>query len=157
MNRLIHKVADKLHYKTKFQGLDIHVENRKGSYRRGTDPDGNEWATKMTRPYGYIKGYKGVDDDELDVFIGTHKDSNFVLIVHLKDVNTGKYDEDKVFLGFENEREAMSCFKKSYDDWKKFFQGSTKMHMDEFRGKLWANRKKPKKIAMVRYQLMRRR
>ena len=59
----------------KIGGLDIAIENPKGSYRKGTAPDGTEWATKMRHHYGDIKRTKGADDDPVDVFIGTKTDN----------------------------------------------------------------------------------
>ena len=118
------------------QGLDVSIENRKGSVRSGTDPDGNEWHTKMIHPYGYILGSKGEDGEHLDAFIGPDKDSQVVTVIRIKDPKTGKSDEDKVFLGFADEAAAISSFNKHYDDPGKFFESANTMSMDEFKDKL---------------------
>lgn len=57
----------KLHVKK--DGLDISIENPKGSIRSGKDSDGETWETKMNNDYGYIKGTVGKDKDHLDVFL----------------------------------------------------------------------------------------
>lgn len=68
--KLIHESltwsGHKLSYRTKYQGMDISIENRKGSIRRGTASDGTKWETKMTWPYGYIRGTEGTDGDHVD-------------------------------------------------------------------------------------------
>ena len=52
------------------QGLDIALENPKGSTRSGTDQDGRPWQSTMAHDYGYIKRTQGADGDHVDVFIG---------------------------------------------------------------------------------------
>ena len=63
----------KLQGRATFRGLNISIENRKGSVRRGVDSDGHEWATKMNYDYGYIRGTEGVDGDHLDCYLGGNK------------------------------------------------------------------------------------
>jgi hypothetical protein len=52
--------------RTKVQGMDISIENKKGSVRSGTDKDGHEWHTHMNFDYGYIRGTVGKDKDHVD-------------------------------------------------------------------------------------------
>lgn len=101
---------------TEVQGIPIAIENRKGSVRKGTDADGNEWKTKMKFPYGYIKGSKGADGEEVDVYVGPSKDAPVAYVVHQRDKDTGKYDEDKVMLGFNSKKDAKEAFLDHYDD-----------------------------------------
>lgn len=130
------KIGYRLQGKIDFQGLKISVEQRKGSVRKGTDPDGNEWRTKMIHPYGYILGSKGEDDEHLDVFVGPDKESQSVTIIKIKDPKTGKSDESKVFLGFKDEAAARASFNKHYDNPEKFFEKATTMSLDEFKAKI---------------------
>lgn len=111
----IEKKAFKLQGKTEVQGIPIAIENRKGSVRKGTDADGNEWRTKMQHPYGYIKGTKGADGEEVDAYVGPDKEAPKAFVVHQRDKETGKYDEDKVMLGFRNKAEAKKAFLAHYD------------------------------------------
>jgi hypothetical protein len=56
------------------ENLKIVIENPKGSYKSFTDDKDSTYPLKgVTYPvdYGYIEGYQGEDDAELDVFIGT--------------------------------------------------------------------------------------
>lgn len=102
----------KLHYRTRFQGLPISVENRAGSVRQGKD-----WKTKMQVPYGYIKGTKGMDGDEVDVFVGPNESAKDAYIITIKKQPEFKDDdEQKVMLGFNTPEEAKKCFHKHYDD-----------------------------------------
>ncbi len=98
-----------------FQGFEIDVENVKGSIRSGTDPNGKKWSTKMHNHYGELRGTTGSDGDPLDVYVGPNLDSPLAVIVHQYDPQTGKYDEDKTMLGFDNVDEAIGAFKKQYD------------------------------------------
>jgi hypothetical protein len=99
----------------KFAGFNISVENRKGSLRCGKDKDGHEWKCRMYFDYGYIRGTEGVDGDHVDVYIGPDEESENVYVVHQNDPITGKYDEDKVMLGFPSEKEARQAYLKQYD------------------------------------------
>jgi len=141
----------KLHYRTEFQGLPISIENRKGSIRRGEDATG-EWETKMKNAYGYIRGTVGADSDQLDCFIGPDKDSEKVFVIHIKKPENGKYDEDKVFLGFETFKAAMIAFKKHYDDWQKYYQGFDVMDMETFKDRIEKKGKKIEKSQVKAYQ-----
>jgi hypothetical protein len=119
-----------------FQGLKIVIENRKGSVRKGVDNDGEEWRTLMFYPYGYIKGNnEGVDGDKVDVYIGPNKESRKVFVIHQKDPETGKYDEDKCMLGFNDERQARDAYLAHYDDYR-FLGDIVEMDIDEFKQKL---------------------
>jgi DNA repair protein RadC len=100
------------------QGLDIAIENERGSERKGTDPDGNEWAVNMAHHYGYIKKTEGADGDHVDVFIGKNPDSEKVFIVDQVNPD-GTFDEHKIMLGFNNKAMAVTGYKSSYQKgWK---------------------------------------
>jgi hypothetical protein len=139
----------KLHYKTSFQDIPISVENRKGSVRSGTDPDGDEWKTKMKVPYGYIPGTKGVDGDALDVFVGPDKDAAYAYIVHCNTPDGEEFDEDKIMLGFESRESAERCFKQHYDD-SGFFGGIDAIPMWKFDDIVWVKKKTTKKLVASR-------
>lgn len=101
----------------KIHGLSLSIENRKGSVRKGTDPDGKEWKTLMTIPYGYIKGVLGKDKDHLDCFVGDDRKSEIVFVVNqVKPWVKGKpFDEHKVMFGFNNSEDAKKGYLKHYD------------------------------------------
>lgn len=98
-----------------FQGLLIDIENKKGSKRTGTDPDGHPWSTEMFSHYGEIRGTEGSDGDLLDAYVGDNHDSGIVVVVHQHNPWDGQYDEDKVMLGYDSIEEAIGAYKKQYD------------------------------------------
>lgn len=123
----------KLHYRTAFQGLPISVENRKGSVRKGCDPKWGCWRTKMKLPYGYIRGTKGMDGDEVDVFVGPKVDAkNAYVITIMKQPEFKTEDEQKVMLGFGSVKEAKKVFFDHYDD-PRFFGKIKTIPMVEFK------------------------
>ncbi|MDM5083754.1 hypothetical protein OB925_02600 [Aeromonas rivipollensis] len=103
----------------KLQGLDIALENPKGSTRSGTDQGGKEWQSTMAHDYGYIKRTEGADGDHVDVFIGDQLDSETVYVVDQVDPSTGKFDEHKVMMGFADEQAAREGYLGNYEaGWK---------------------------------------
>ena len=105
----------KLQGRTTFQGMNISIENKKGSIRRGTDSDGHKWAIKMHYDYGYIRGTEGADGDHVDCYLGGNEGAKKVYIIHQKIPGTDKYDEDKCMLGFDTLEEAKAAYLKQYD------------------------------------------
>lgn len=98
------------------QGLDIALENPKGSTRSGTDQDGRAWHSTMAHDYGYIKRTLGADGDHVDVFIGDKPDSETVYVVDQVDPKTGKFDEHKVMMGFADEQAARAGYLGNYEE-----------------------------------------
>lgn len=139
----------KLQGKTTFQNLPISIENRRGSVRKGTDDDGDEWRTKMKVPYGYIKGTRGVDGDALDVFIGPDEDAAYAYVIHCNTPDGKQFDEDKVMLGFSSSKAARNCFHQHYDS-PKFFGGIDEIPMWKFRDKAFIRKHTTKKLVASR-------
>lgn len=133
----------KLQGRLSFRGLDIAVENRAGSIRRGKD-----WETRMFYPYGYIRGTMGVDGDPVDVYVGKDRESDKVFIIHQKNPETGRYDEDKVMLGFETLITARDGYLAHYDS-HKFLGEITELSFEEFKKKVLATKEKPKMIKSI--------
>lgn len=127
----------KLAGRLKWHGLDISLEHAAGDVRRGVDSDGKSWETKMQLPYGYLRGTEGADGDHLDCFVRSEglnldPDTEYVYIVHTTDPQTGDYDEDKCFIGFESRRDALECFRDHYTDPDKHFGAVSLMPIAEF-------------------------
>ncbi|EQA61444.1 ParB N-terminal domain-containing protein [Leptospira alexanderi] len=100
------------------KGLPITIENKKGSYRSGTDHDGNTWKNKIHYDYGYLKRTKGADGDHVDVFVGPDIESGIVFIINQKNKD-GSFDEHKIMLGFHDEKAARAGYLKNYSkNWK---------------------------------------
>ena len=131
-----------LHYRTTFQGLPISIENRRGSYRHWHDAQGREGSTRMLFPYGYIRGTEGEDEEHIDVYLGPDDTSDYAFVVHQLDSHTGEYDEDKCFLGFNNEAAAKRAYLAHRNDGTRAFGGLTTMTMGEFRR--WLKTQPPK-------------
>lgn len=99
----------------RFQGLDIALENKRGSTRHGIDKGGKRWSCVLPAHYGYIKRTEGADGDHVDVYIGPDPNSKQVFIVNQKYLNGG-FDEHKVLLGFDSERTARDCYVRAFSD-----------------------------------------
>ncbi|WP_421186885.1 LPD38 domain-containing protein [Aeromonas enteropelogenes] len=103
----------------KLHGMDITLENPKGSTRSGTDQGGKPWQSTMAHDYGYIKKTEGADGDHVDVFIGDQPESEQVYVVDQVAPKTGKFDEHKVMLGFPDEASAKAGYLANYQPgWK---------------------------------------
>jgi len=99
-----------------FQGLNIAIENEKGSVRTGASPSGKSWRCVVPHAYGYIKNSRGADGDHVDCYIGPDKDSTTVFVVNQVDPRTKKFDEHKCLLGFKNEEDALCCYVAGFSD-----------------------------------------
>ncbi len=120
----------------KVRGLDVTIENPKGSVRSGTDREGNKWSTKMNNTYGYIRGTKGKDGDHIDIFLGDNPDSDKVFVIDQVDPKTGKFDEHKAMIGFDHEAQAKEAYLSNYQPGWKGLGRITETSMDKF--KEWA-------------------
>lgn len=114
-------------------GLDISIENKKGTTRSGIDNKGNKWTQVMNNDYGYIKGTKGRDKDHLDVFIGSDMKSESVFVVNQIVPNTKRFDEHKIMLGFPNLRQARLSYLKNYNPGWKGLGSIISMTLDKFK------------------------
>lgn len=131
----------KLQGRTRLYGMDISIENKKGSYRSGVDKDGHKWRTYMNYDYGYIRGTVGTDKDHLDCYVGPDKEAQKVYIIHQNDPVTHKYDEDKCMLCFSSADAAKKAYMKQYDR-PGFFGSMTTMTIDEFKSFIFSKKGK---------------
>jgi hypothetical protein len=132
------------------KGLEIHVENDAGSQRSGKDPDGKPWSVTLKVPYGEIHKTMGSDEDKLDVYVGPDKNPKDVYVIHQNFVagpKAGKYDEDKVMLGFSSPEEAKRTYLAHYNS-DKFFRSMTTMPFDTFKDIIFGEVKGQKVAAM---------
>ncbi len=119
--------------KMRLNGLNLVIENPRGTVRVGTDISGKEWASTMPDHYGFIKGYLGADGDDVDCFIGHDLRADQVYVVIQKDPETGEFDEYKCMIGFPDEMCAEQTYHMAYsDDWKGFDGMLPPMFWDEF-------------------------
>lgn len=123
---------------TKLQGLDITIENPKGTERTSKD-SANPWSVTMPAAYGYVKRTKGADGDQVDVFIADKADtSKKVFVIDQVDPETGNFDGHKAILGVDTAEEAARIYHDSYSDGKGVdrLANMVELSMDEF--KTWA-------------------
>ena len=128
----------KLQGRTRLYGMNISIENKKGSYRSGTDKDGHKWKTLMHFDYGYIRGTEGVDGDHVDCYIGTDKKSEKVYVIHQNDPVTHNYDEDKCMLCFASAADAKKAYMKQYDR-PGFFGSMETLTIDQFKSYVFSH------------------
>ena len=102
--------------KVSFDGIQMSIETPAGAIRSGVAPDGAKWSVKMPVHYGYIRGTKGADGDQVDAFIGTKLDSPHVFVIDQVDPDTRAFDEHKVMLGFANASVATDAYERSFSD-----------------------------------------
>lgn len=131
----------KLQDRTKIYGMDISIENKKGSYRSGVDSDGHEWKVKMNYDYGYIRGTVGTDGDHVDCYIGPEKNAEEIFIIHQNNPITHDYDEDKCMIGFKNKNDAIKAYKSQYDR-PGFFGSCESVSIEDFKTLIYENKGK---------------
>lgn len=117
----------------KFNGLDISIENPRGSKRSGVSADGEEWHSIMPDHYGYIKRTQGADGDHIDVYLGQNHKSPKVYIIDQKDAETGRFDEHKCMLGYPDKDAAVAAYKSAFSDKKNRIMKVTRMTIQEFK------------------------
>ena len=115
------------------QGLDLSIENPKGSERSGFTEEGEPWTTIAVHHYGYIKGTVGRDKDHLDAYIGDSPESENVFVVNQVNPDTGKFDEHKVMIGFNTAEEARTGYLANYEEGWQGLGSMVPLSMDEFK------------------------
>jgi hypothetical protein len=143
-----------------FRGLIVHVENAPGSVREGKTPEGKvKWRTHMKIAYGEFQGPRGVDKDKLDVYVGPYRKAPNVYIIHqnfVRGPKKGKYDEDKVMVGFESLEQAKAAYLAHYDSLK-YFRSATVMAFPLFKRAILKKEVHGEKVASVYISTMEKR
>lgn len=128
----------------KIHGLNLSIENPKGTERFGKDANGKKWSVTMKHHYGYILGYKGADKDHIDVFVGPEPESKQVFIVNQTKGN-GQFDEHKIMMGFKDKDSALQGYLSNYEKgWNRVHSVAYK-HVEDF--KQWLTNGNLKKMA----------
>ncbi len=99
----------------RISGLDVSIENPKGSTRRSKADAAEPWEVTMPAHYGYIRGSKGADGDHVDLFVGDKGDNGSFWVINQNHPD-GKFDEHKVITGVDNAAEAIEVYRKSFAD-----------------------------------------
>lgn len=100
----------------KVHGLDITIENPKGSTRSGKSPDGRTWQSRLPHHYGYVRRTEGGDGDHVDVFVGPHLKAPTVYVIDQHHPETGEWDEHKCMIGFGSRTQAEEAYKAAFSD-----------------------------------------
>ena len=95
----------------RIHGLDISIENAKGSIRKAG------WKP-LAAHYGYIKRTLGRDSDHVDCFLGDHPESEIVFVID-QVTEAGRFDEHKTVIGETSEKAAKDLYLANYPEgWK---------------------------------------
>lgn len=98
-------------------GLNIAIEQPRGTYRTGMDKDGKRWSSRMAAHYGYFSGTKGADGDGVDCFVGFYPQSEIAYVINQN--MAGRFDETKVMIAFPDAESARRAYLDSYErGWK---------------------------------------
>ena len=105
-------VAEAVGLRRQVHGLAVVIENPAGSTRRWHDKDGGEiGSTVMQHPYGYVEGFEGADDGDVDCYVGPDPSARFVYVVHQRKApDFTAYDECKVFMHFPSTQAAEDAY-----------------------------------------------
>lgn len=123
--------------KMRLNGLNIVIENPRGTVREGMNMDGSEWSVEMPDHYGFIKGFEGADGDEVDCFIGPNARANDVFVIAQND-DEGAFDEYKCMIGYDDEKAAVGAYHAAHDETFKGYDSCQKMSMEDFKSWLEA-------------------
>ena len=134
----------------KIDGMDVTIENPKGSIRKGRDADGKEWQSEMHNDYGYIRGTKAVDNDHIDIFLSDNPETGNVFVVDQVNPKTGEFDESKVMYGFSSEQEARDAYLSNYEEGWKGLGKITEVTKEEFKKWIDSSTRKTKPFAEYR-------
>lgn len=131
----------------RIDGMEISIEQPKGSVRRGTDAKGNKWESKMHNTYGYIRGTQSVDGDHIDVFLSDAPLHGMVYVVDQVNPETGEFDEHKVMYGFESEDAARKAYLSNYEKGWKGLGAITEVSREDFKEWVQSSKRKTKPFA----------
>jgi hypothetical protein len=102
------------------QGLQITIENAKGSTRGSKHQHGAKWQVKMPAVYGYIRNHIGADDDHVDVYVGRNPQSPMVYVIdqcHVSGAGEALgFDEHKCMIGYKSPQKAVRDYRKAHSD-----------------------------------------
>ena len=130
----------------KVDGMNITIEQPKGSIRRGKDASGKEWESEMHNTYGYIRGTEGVDGDHIDIFLSDNPNEGNVFVVDQVNKD-GSFDEHKVMYGFADKESARQAYLSNYEDGWQGLGNITEVSKEEFKKWIDSSKRKTKPFA----------
>lgn len=132
----------------KVDGLNITIEQPKGSIRRGTDANGKQWESEMHNTYGYIRGTESVDGDHIDIFLSDNPTEGKVFVVDQINKD-GSFDEHKVMYGFSDMESARQAYLSNYEEGWQGLGNITEVSKEDF--KKWIDSSKRKTKPFTEY------
>ena len=130
----------------KVDGLDITIEQPKGSIRRGTDANGKQWESEMHNTYGYIRGTESVDGDHIDIFLSDNPTEGKVFVVDQVNKD-GSFDEHKVMYGFPDMESARQAYLSNYEEGWQGLGNITEVSKEDFKAWIDSSKRKTKPFA----------
>lgn len=130
----------------KVDGLDITIEQPKGSIRRGTDANGKQWESEMHNTYGYIRGTESVDGDHIDIFLSDNPTEGKVFVVDQVNKD-GSFDEHKVMYGFSDMESARQAYLSNYEEGWQGLGNITEVSKEDFKKWIDSSKRKTKPFA----------
>ena len=130
----------------KVDGLDITIEQPKGSIRRGTDANGKQWESEMHNTYGYIRGTESVDGDHIDIFLSDNPTEGKVFVVDQVNKD-GSFDEHKVMYGFSDMESARQAYLSNYEEGWQGLGSITEVKKEYFKKWIDSSKRKTKPFA----------
>mgnify|MGYP000953103540 CR=1 FL=1 len=135
----------------KVDGLNITIEQPKGSIRRGTDANGKQWESEMHNTYGYIRGTESADGDHIDIFLSDNPTEGKVFVVDQVNKD-GSFDEHKVMYGFPDMESAKRAYLSNYEEGWQGLGNITEVSKEEF--KKWIDSSKRKTKPFAEYSIV---
>ncbi len=129
-----------------YSGLPIKIEYQKGDKRPYRDDQGKKQHKTMHAAYGFVRGTKGVDGDELDVYICGPDTGKVFVVKQMKRGDWKTFDEEKCMLGCSSAQEASGMYLRHYND-HRFLGGIKEMTMGQFKDRVAARGNLGQKIA----------
>ena len=130
----------------KVDGLNITIEQPKGSIRRGTDANGKQWESEMHNTYGYIRGTESVDGDHIDIFLSDNPTEGNVFVVDQVNKD-GSFDEHKVMYGFSDMESARQAYLSNYEEDWQGLGNITEVSKEDFKAWIDSSKRKTKPFA----------
>lgn len=130
----------------KVDGLNITIEQPKGSIRRGTDANGKQWESEMHNTYGYIRGTESVDGDHIDIFLSDNPTAGNVFVVDQVNKD-GSFDEHKVMYGFSDMESAKRAYLSNYEEVWQGLGNITEVSKEDFKKWIDSSKRKTKPFA----------
>lgn len=127
----------------KVDGLNITIEQPKGSIRRGTDANGKQWESEMHNTYGYIRGTESVDGDHIDIFLSDNPAEENVFVVDQVNKD-GSFDEHKVMYGFPDMESAKQAYLSNYEEGWQGLGNITEVSKEDFKAWIDSSKRKTK-------------